>query len=127
MKIKVSEASGPVLDWLVASIEYPEDTGVLDPIWYSPGDYAFTGDWAAAGPIIERELITVRPVVHAERTESGSETHRQDGWAAHVELKAFWVTPRLFVGPTPLIAAMRCYVASELGDEVIVPDILMKQ
>ena len=25
-------------------------------------------------------------------------------------------------GPTPLIAAMRCYVASKLGDEVDVPD-----
>ena len=24
-------------------------------------------------------------------------------------------------GPTPLIAAMRCYVASKLGDEVEVP------
>ena len=27
-----------------------------------------------------------------------------------------------FDGPTPLIAAMRCYVASKLGDEVEVPD-----
>ena len=25
-------------------------------------------------------------------------------------------------GPTPLIAAMRCYVASKLGDEVEVPE-----
>jgi hypothetical protein len=25
-------------------------------------------------------------------------------------------------GPTPLIAAMRCYVASRLGDEVDVPE-----
>ena len=24
-------------------------------------------------------------------------------------------------GPTPLIAAMRCYVASQLGDEVEIP------
>jgi hypothetical protein len=28
-------------------------------------------------------------------------------------------------GPTPLIAAMRCYVASKLGDEVDVPEELM--
>ena len=27
-----------------------------------------------------------------------------------------------YFGPTPLIAAMRCYVASVLGDEVEVPD-----
>jgi hypothetical protein len=25
-------------------------------------------------------------------------------------------------GPTPLIAAMRCYVASKLGDEVELPE-----
>mgnify|MGYP003443521145 FL=1 len=29
-------------------------------------------------------------------------------------------------GPTPLVAAMRCYVASKLGDEVDVPEELMK-
>ena len=28
-------------------------------------------------------------------------------------------------GPTPLIAAMRCYVASKLGDEVEVPEELL--
>jgi hypothetical protein len=27
-----------------------------------------------------------------------------------------------FFGPTPLFAAMRCYVASKLGDEVDVPE-----
>jgi hypothetical protein len=26
------------------------------------------------------------------------------------------------LGPTPLIAAMRCYVASKLGDEVDIPE-----
>jgi hypothetical protein len=29
-------------------------------------------------------------------------------------------------GPTPLTAAMRCYVASKLGDEVEVPDELLQ-
>lgn len=29
---------------------------------------------------------------------------------------------RVYFGPTPLIAAMRCYVASKLGDEVEVPE-----
>ena len=27
-------------------------------------------------------------------------------------------------GPTPLIAAMRCYVTSKLGDEVEIPEAL---
>lgn len=26
------------------------------------------------------------------------------------------------IGPTPLIAAMRCYVASKLGDNVEIPE-----
>ena len=30
-------------------------------------------------------------------------------------------------GPTPLIAAMRCFVVSKLGDEVNVPDDLNKE
>ena len=29
-------------------------------------------------------------------------------------------------GPTPLIAAMRCYVASKLGDEIEIPTELTK-
>ena len=29
------------------------------------------------------------------------------------------------IGPTPLIAAMRCFVASHLGDEVNVPEELL--
>ncbi len=29
------------------------------------------------------------------------------------------------MGPTPLIAAMRCYVASKLGDEVDIPEELL--
>jgi len=30
--------------------------------------------------------------------------------------------PEDFYGPTPLIAAMRCYVASKMGDEVKLPE-----
>jgi hypothetical protein len=29
-------------------------------------------------------------------------------------------------GPTPLVAAMRCYVASKMGDEVDVPEDLLQ-
>lgn len=30
------------------------------------------------------------------------------------------------IGPTPLIAAMRCFVASRLGDEIEIPEELLK-
>ena len=84
-------------------------------------ELAFSTQWEHGGPIIERENITVRPIFRAERTEHGSDIYRHDGWAAHIEPNAFWVTPQPFSGPTPLIAAMRCYVASKLGDEVDTP------
>lgn len=35
-------------------------------------------------------------------------------------------TRRYYSGPTPLIAAMRCYVASNLGEEVEIPEEVLK-
>ena len=50
-------------------------------------------------------------------------TDKQD---IHAELMArvdwYADTSRVPSRPTPLIAAMRCYVASKLGDEVDVPE-----
>ena len=40
-------------------------------------------------------------------------------WTANWQ--ALWGWKEAF-GPTPLIAAMRCFVASKLGDEVEVPN-----
>ena len=61
-------------------------------------------NWAQGGPIIEVEKITVMAL------EDG-------GWTASVG--ELWVAEEGGIcGPTPLIAAMRCYVASKLGDEI---------
>lgn len=65
-------------------------------------------DWGFFGPIIERELIDTLTV------EGGT-----DGWQADKYLPDEKVTA---YGTTPLIAAMRCYVASKLGEEVEIPD-----
>jgi hypothetical protein len=91
MKVKTSELSGAQLDWAVARADgYPdEDISV---------DWNYSTDWAQGGPIIERERI--------ELEWSGSE------WWARI-----WADND-FKGSTPLIAAMRCYVASKLGEEV---------
>lgn len=127
--MKTSELTGAALDWAVAKCEAwvigtTDDDLISFVLETSPDEMHFwpCTDWAQGGPIIEREIVTVRPVFHAERTEGGSDIYRQDGWAAHVEPKAFWVTPRPIVGPTPLVAAMRCYVTSKLGDEVEIPE-----
>ena len=94
--MRTSELTGAALDWAVALCEVgPIDIkDIDDPHFYST-------DWAEGGPIIEREKIT---------TEWTGEDWM--GYIRHDEE---------FFGPTPLIAAMRCYVASKLGDDVTLP------
>ena len=103
---KTSELTGAALDWAAAKCE-----GVaLDPNLLKDG-YAVkfrfepSTDWAQGGPIIAREGIDVE---HYELPEKG--------WMAGIINKA------QEHGPTPLIAAMRCYVTSKLGDEVEIPE-----
>jgi hypothetical protein len=100
--MKTSELTGAALDWAVAKCEginYEVIDGGLD---YDCPDYST--HWAQGGPIIEREKIEI--------------FIRDEGWFAYSSFS----TPEDFPGPTPLIAAMRCYVASKLGDEVDVPE-----
>jgi hypothetical protein len=138
--MRTSDLIGPALDWAVAKCEEAlAPTGNLHLVGKQlfiavGGDLGELGqwvmfspstDWSQGGPIIEREKITVRPVFRAERAEGGSDVYRQEGWAAHIEPRAFWITPRPFAGPTPLIAAMRCFAALKLGDEVEIPEELL--
>ena len=114
MKVKVSEASGIVLDWLVATAEKPVGGYKawvqvnLDRGLVPAGVHA--DDWLTGGPIIERERISIDLF--------------RDGWYAvrgAQEDHYYRDTPQA-AGPTALVAAMRCYVASRLGEEVEVPD-----
>ena len=103
MKIKTSELQGAALDWAVAKCERVEFTYEDHP-HHEMFDMHYSTDWSQGGPIIEREGISV------ERW--GSE------WmAAMGELPDDGVP-----SPTPLIAAMRCYVASKLGNTVEIPE-----
>ena len=110
MKIKTSELTGPALDWAVAKCDgfTPHQTCMYDTptLWRNGHRYSPSTDWSEGGPIIERELI--------ELTTRGESL---DMWVAK---SPDWYAPAF--GPTPLIAAMRCYVASKLGDEVEIPE-----
>lgn len=105
MKIKTRELSGAALDWAVGQAHEDAD---LVPVAYST-------DWAHAGPIIERDGIGV----DCKRNDNGeieewvayNEVADDENWDANVSY-----------GPTPLIAAMRCFVSSHLGDEVDIPN-----
>ena len=148
MKIKTSELTGAALDWAVAKCEgfdtrnncvvefvnTQDSDDVLEFVCMADGephareqvenayphceflsaswadDYKPSTDWAQGGPIIEREKITVR--------------YYDASWLALMVYENEDSSEALAVeeyGPTPLIAAMRCYVASKLGDEVEVP------
>ena len=115
--MKTSELQGAALDWAVAKcegweVEYLND-GITQCLIQKPsGRFAPSTDWAQGGPIIDREGISI---CNLEANSSGVE-----GWTAAIG--ELW-SPQDdgWVSATPLIAAMRCYVASKLGDEVEVP------
>ena len=125
--MKTNELIGPALDWAVAKCEgytglhkiagrmphepqlgiWPprKEYGVMD-LW----ELSYSTDWSQGGPIIERERIGVNPA-----------SLPCSDWVADTQI----VRERTHQhGPTPLIAAMRCYVASKLGAEVDVPELL---
>ena len=105
--MKTSELTGAALDWAVAKCE-----GIgLGPrgsvVYYFEGEPAMwqpSTDWSQGGPIIEREGVSLEYSAQPEK------------WCACI------MADQEVYGPTALIAAMRCYVASKLGDEVEVPD-----
>ena len=110
MKIKTSELSGVALDWAVAKAEWLVHEGDMRGVYIA--DYSI--DWNHAGPIIEREM------------RLGMNLYGDGGTfgASYYNIDAEDTEASLF-GDTPLIAAMRCYVASKLGGTVEVPDELV--
>ena len=110
--MKTSELINAALDWAVAKcegagVEYIDDgiTKCLLRMFPFTGRYNPSTDWLQGGPIIEREKITVCFDTCRPR------------WVG-----CDWDARFTEFGETPLIAAMRCYVASKLGDEVELPE-----
>ena len=121
IKLKTSELTGAALDWAVAKCEGRKPscyTGIVratahpdfpdSPPIFGP-ELNYLTDWAQGGPIIERERISI------EDCQDGAGLYWE---ATRIEPPAVSEAR----GPTPLVAAMRCYVISKLGDEVEVPD-----
>lgn len=139
MKIKTPELISPALDWAVAKAlgykatvvtgqqrydrldqEDKADWAYSDLVrdskpriyWDNPTKHtpcpSFSESWKDGGPIIEREFIKLSP-------------HHNQGlwWAGHS------LTASVCNGPTPLIAAMRCFVAAMMGDCVDIPEELL--
>ncbi len=111
---KVSDLSGVALDWAVAKCEEYRLDLVPD------NSYRPSNDWAQGGPIIERNHFTLRNTFDGGKPRIGT----ADAWKCQLDFKDGKLSFGAFCeyGPTPLIAAMRCYVAIKLGDEVDVPE-----
>lgn len=115
MKIKTSELQGAALDWAVSQalgVDWSQN-GELNPVnvflgQRIHGGASYSSKWEQGGPIIEREKICTAPDGDGSEWRGISFDGKTDGY-----------------GPTPLIAAMRCYVASKMGDEVDVPKELL--
>lgn len=116
MKKLVAELEGAELDYWVARAEgepaifdhgvckyhYDDEHGTWDENWKP------STDWAQGGPIIEREKIALCTDVMGTWMATCGYTAGVRDW---------------FSGqPTPLIAAMRCYVAMQFGNEVDMPN-----
>ena len=129
--MKTSELVGPALNWAVASIEgVPE--WFHNEVWITTGGlfnqvhrrpYNPSEKWSQGGPIIEREIFKLFKNIGGTFT-------------AQVKTRVSYYSPTYDAdigrdevisrsGTTPLIAAMRCYVASKLGDEVEIPKELL--
>ena len=118
--MKTSELNGAALDWAVAKCEgtlghyvQPNEKRRITRWEVVPATRRYSTNWAHGGPIIEREEFTLSHSPY-EHVFYG----RARPWCA--EKRGV-----MEYGPTPLIAAMRCYVASKLGDTVDVPSELV--
>ncbi|MEK9725822.1 MAG: phage protein NinX family protein [Rhodospirillaceae bacterium] len=140
---RVAELEGAQLDWAVAKAagydcamnwagtvditqKSAQSMGIPDSLWcgaYGHGSVNFRPSewWAHGGPIIERERISLW-----EYDDCYAEVVAGNVFAAvggvHGWDDGTLVSNDCHTGPTRLIAAMRAFVASKLGDEVEVPE-----
>jgi hypothetical protein len=105
--MRTAELIGPALDWAVAKCEGVDThvSGDGQDIWHGGELWQPSTDWAQGGPIIEREKFKLWYDLKC-------------GWVAETRLEKT-------KGPTPLVAAMRCFVTARLGDSVDIPEELL--
>ena len=109
--MSVSELTGAALDWAVAKCEQDGSVNSHGALWFllwrdRYNQWMYSTNWAQGGPIIEREGIALQRWLEC-------------GWLA--DTWNFKFATGHSQGPTPLIAAMRCYVTSKFGDEIEIP------
>lgn len=117
--VLTSQVIGPALNWAVAKsegIEVRVDDGMVWEIplreWdYTPSEFLTQGD-----SIIDRERIVViacNPLYFPKGNAAGDHYEPYNKATSEQGIKMY--------GPTPLIAAMRCFVGSKMGQEIQIP------
>ena len=98
--MKVSELEGAALDYWVARAngKNPAIADVVSQVAH------YSTNAVAAVRIIERERLVISPL---DNEDGWIVAHSRDGFGS-----------KSMTGPTLLIAAMRCFVASKYGEEV---------
>lgn len=144
IEMKTTELIGAALDWAVAMAEgakpeRPHDGQVsFDSVHLLCGSdqergfhaplYSPSTNWNQGGPLIEEhDINTIRcnDLYFPKGNEHGD--FYEPYWEATIDGGTDAGTPLYKTyGPTPLIAAMRCLVASKLGDTVQIPSELIQ-
>lgn len=93
----------PIACWLLKAGEKLPDFG--------SGPFSPSTEWLQGGPIIERECISVYFEDEKNGWNAGFDLCAGDGPGVYMD---HWQS-----GPTPLIAAMRAFVASKFGKIVV--------
>ena len=112
MKTKTIELIGDALNWAVTYALHGEAVHYI--FEHQPRcAHRYSTNWYIGGQIIERERIDLFWQSESQCFVGSMTRLHKVGWG------------HLQYGPTPLIAAMRCYVTSKLGDEVEIPEELL--
>lgn len=110
--MKTSELTGATLNWAVATI-MGLDIEIKYGVVHVDDDELFMADldWGIVGTIIEQEGMGIWMYQWDEEGEPEVGWYAEDKDGNHVR-----------TGPDPRIAALRCYVASKLGDTIDIPE-----
>lgn len=111
---KTSELTGQELDRAVHFLLHPNEP-IKDGCTAPP----YSSDWCFGGPIIERERIQLS----FEEECAWYSFPASPAWIAMI---GEGCDARSSISPDALVAAMRCYVASTLGDEIELPSSLFE-
>lgn len=144
-KVQVADLSGAVLDWAVAVAEGKDYStnrewgnalinhlgrcSIANRNWSGAKYFEPSKNWGHGGPIIERENISLSPPT--------SSIHRNGGPKAGWGPSGRWTASTWHAGvsgkrsiasdkDSPLVVAMRCYVASKMGAEIDVPAYILE-